>query len=130
MTKREGSLGGFVMRRLIQRRKRLTALSLILAIVALIVTLAGGKWFEPTAQGRNQTPQSGITIKRTAALGFASAEVHQKLSDPGVVKRDQPPVDSTWRTTFHHSFSASANLNGGSAAASGDLDANLAVSGD
>src|SRR5437879_1603066 len=100
---------GFVMRRLIRRRKRLTVLSLMLAIAALIVTLAGGKWFEPTAQGRNQTPQAGITIKRTAALGFAQAEVHQQLGDPGVVKIDRPPVDSTWRTAFHHSFSASAN---------------------
>ena len=78
-----------------------------------------------------QTAQADITIENTFAGPSASAGVSgRKAGDPGDFHSDQPLVDTTWRTTYHKHVSTSATLNGGSASANGDLDANLAVSGD
>ena len=70
------------MRRLIQRRKRLTALTLMLAVATFTVTIAGWKWFEPTAQAATftvtNTNNSGAGSLRDAidlANGAAGADI-------------------------------------------------------
>src|SRR2546423_10428521 len=75
-------MGGFFMRRLIQRRKRLTALTCMLAVAIFIVIIAGWKWFEPTAQAATfsvtNTNNSGAGSLRDAidlANGAAGADM-------------------------------------------------------
>jgi hypothetical protein len=89
------------MRRLIRRRKRLTALSLILSEAAFIVSFAGWKWFEPTAQaatftvtntgdngGVNPAPGAGTGTLRQAivdannAAGADTISFNIPVSDP------------------------------------------------
>src|SRR5437588_5442749 len=124
-------MGEFVMRRLIRRRRRLIALSLMLAMGGFIVNLAGWKWIEPTAQGRKQTPAASINIESTSAEPVATAEVHENSADPGKVVSDAPGVDTTWRSSYDKSVSALANFaSGGSATASGRLKASVGVSED
>ncbi len=119
------------MRRLIRRRKRLIALSLMLAMGGFIVNLAGWKWIEPTAQGRKQTPAASINIESTSAEPVATAEVHENSADPGKVVSDAPGVDTTWRSSYDKSVNALANFaNGGSATASGRLKASVEMSED
>ena len=65
------------MRMLIRRRKRLTALGLMLAVAAFIVSLAGGKWFDPTAQAATftvtNTNDSGAGSLRQAIVDANNA---------------------------------------------------------
>ena len=119
------------MRRLIRRRKRLIALSLMLAMGGFIVNLAGCKSIEPTVQGRKQTPAASINIESTSAEPVATVEVHENSADPGKVVSDAPGVDTTWRSSYDKSVSALANFaSGGTATASGRLKASVEVSED
>src|SRR5207253_10458891 len=88
------------MRRLLGRRKRPVALSLMLAIAALIVTLAGWKWIEPTAQGRKQTAAAGITIAGTTARVSALAEVEPAPEKIGVRDKNDTGFDKIWTTSY------------------------------
>src|SRR5207237_8605888 len=124
-------MGEFVMRRLIRRRRRLIALSLMLAMGGFIVNLAAWKSIEPTVQGRKQTPAASINIESTSAEPVATVEVHENSADSGKIVSDAPGVDTTWRSSYDKSVNALANFaNGGSATASGRLKASVAVSED
>ena len=100
------------MRRLIRRRKRLTALSLMLAMAAFIVTLPGWKRFEPTA-----TAQAGITIVSTEAQLTAVATV-QGISD----SKDTGKI-STWTTSFDKVWNARVDFGTTATADDGELHA-------
>src|SRR5437899_1449872 len=120
---------GFVMRRLMQRKSRLIALTLMLALGGFVFALAGAKRFERTVQGREQTAAAGITINSTLAHPQAFAGVGRP-GEPDVSDVEDAGVDTTWRTSYDEVLSAQAAKAGASATASGDLHASAMLNGD
>ena len=91
------------MRRLTQRKSRLIALTLMLAMGSFILALAGAKRFEPTALDRKQTPQAGITVFRTEGQLAVTANADPDNTHIGVIdKRDTGKEN--WGTSYDRSF--------------------------